>query len=721
MSNIGVQSLPLGFFKEYCTGNIGGFTTQLGKMKNSPRHNHINSKAGFNAVSMPQLPFLDLATTLKCSMINFDSPTQSIPGQLLGRFLKVCDRASGQKHPFDGFHTLRGIHFLGQNGPNAQASKLRLPYRRLEGNLSKTYFKPCNSGWTFPSTRHMDLLNARYPLLFHFLPQITLFLGKDPILACPHQKLGTSGVLQGQFKELVNICFTITHANESGSWTPLLCFNDLTKTYQPLMAFFLFNGHFVPTFLFPKILSISRPTLDIQQSQRSTIPVKCHRVMKDQSNPSVQTIPNGAKILRGRMSCVVQSGGILRSQYHLFFARTLQRRFIMLFKNLIHAHMRMFKKTISRLCFRSALTCLWNACLRTCIKVTYKADKPIRQSFVSQISCTKFLLSPILDLLSPFWLRLYHTAHRLTTQHLSGIFSKRKDIDIFNWHGIHPLSILPASATGATHILPVCCPVTTTMKSIPLYKGFQQHRFKTVTFKPIPRQSFSTQRQNMRGQIGHLNLGQNQKTAITNHLPQMPFSGSIAPANPVIPSFNSPGRPTEGQSTQPSTARTFDQIPDLSPTQRTTTQVMISVHQDIPQTRCLTFTASYPYQLNPAQFPQIAANRVNLLNGPLALWAGLKRWFGSTLGQIDNPLSMQFQQGHTATHFFKSAIGACPIQPLANSKGKCSPRNRGLRFNRFIYFTDHLVRKMLTANQHENILTHWHPLCPAKTYGTWTV
>jgi hypothetical protein len=65
---------------------------------------------------------------------------------------------------------------------------------------------------------------------------------------------------------------------------------------------------------------------------------------------------------------------------------------------------------------------------------------------------------------------------------------------------------------------------------------------------------------------------------------------------------------------------------------------------------------------------------------------------------------MHFQQGHTATHLFEFAIGACPIQPSANSNGQSSPRDCGLRFNRFIYFTDYLIRKMLTANQHGNKL-----------------
>jgi len=141
---------------------------------------------------------------------------------------------------------------------------------------------------------------------------------------------------------------------------------------------------------------------------------------------------------------------------------------------------------------------------------------------------------------------------------------------------------------------------------------------------------------------------------------------------------------------------------------------MVPDHEGIPQMGGLALTASYPDQLNTTQFPQITAHGARFLDGPLSLCAGLKRWFAATIWQIDNPLSMQLQQGHTATHLFEFAIGARPIQPLADSKGKSPPREGRLRFNRYIYFTDHLVREMLTTNQHENKLNTLPPLVSSK-------
>jgi hypothetical protein len=144
---------------------------------------------------------------------------------------------------------------------------------------------------------------------------------------------------------------------------------------------------------------------------------------------------------------------------------------------------------------------------------------------------------------------------------------------------------------------------------------------------------------------------------------------------------------------------------------------MVTTHQRIPQTRDFTFTASDPYQFNISQLLKITAHRVNWLKTLLSLWAGLKQWLGFTLGQLDKALSIQFQQGHTTTHLFGFAIGACPIKPLANSKGKSSARNRWLTGHRCIYFTNHLVRKLLTANQHGLKITYCHSLCPEKNVG----
>jgi hypothetical protein len=144
---------------------------------------------------------------------------------------------------------------------------------------------------------------------------------------------------------------------------------------------------------------------------------------------------------------------------------------------------------------------------------------------------------------------------------------------------------------------------------------------------------------------------------------------------------------------------------------------MVAFHQSIPYPGGFALTASYPYQFNTTQFLQITAHRANLLNGPLSLYAGLKRWFAITLRQLQNPLSLHFQQGHTATHLFEFAIGAFPIKPLANSKGKSPPRDRGLGSNRFIYFTDYLVRKVLTANQHGNKLNMLAP--PVSSKNLW--
>jgi len=715
--DISRQSFPLSFFEENRARHIGCFTAKLGEVENAPCNYQINGQTGLYTIRMAQLSLFNLTTAFQSAMIYFDSPAYSIPGQFFNCLCKGCNLAGAQKHPFDRFHILRGIHFLGQNSPNTQFPKPRLLYGRLQGNLGKPYCKPRNSGRAISPAGHPYLLDTRDLLFTQFIPQMALCICKGPILACSYQKLGTSGFLQGQFKKIVDVRFTVSHAHKGRLRRSPLRFSYFAETYQPLVAFFLFNGQFGSAILFPEILRVSRPALHIKQTQRCTIRIESHRIVNNQSNPSVQTIPNWPKILRRRVSGVVKCSGILHCQYHWFLARTILRRFVMLLKDFIHARITMIKKTIGRFCFGSCLTGLRNSGLRVCIKVAHNAYQTSSQPSISKIRFTKFFFSPILNIQTLFRLTLYLTLKRFTTQDSAGILAKGKYIHIFNSKRKATVSILPPSATSRAHMPPIGCPITGPLESIPFYKGLQQQRLKTVTLKPILGQSSDTQRQNVRSQIRYLNLRQNQKATVTNHPRQMFSTSRIAPTNPAISRFNSPGCCAECQTTQPAIERAFDQISHLSTTKGTSTQIMEPIHESIPHPGVFASTAAYPYQLNTTQLFQIAAYRLNLLNDRLLFPFRLKQAFNSRLRQFYNALTIQFQQSNAATHLLWLTFGVYPVKPLTNSKRKSPSRNRWLRFHCQVNFLDDFIRKMLAANQHVKNLTYWIPCVQKKLMG----
>src|SRR5437868_14905431 len=89
----------------------------------------------------------------------------------------------------------------------------------------------------------------------------------------------------------------------------------------------------------------------------------------------------------------------------------------------------------------------------------------------------------------------------------------------------------------------------------------------------------------MRGQVRYMQVRQNQKPAVIHNLRQVLLPALVAPSDPLIPWLDSPGRRRKRQSTQPSLFFTSDQISDLTPAQRSGSQIVVAAHQLIPYSR----------------------------------------------------------------------------------------------------------------------------------------
>src|SRR5438128_12232032 len=87
------EGLPVVLLTEYRARNVGRFATQFRHVVDAPSDDHIDRQTGFNRVGIAQLSFFDLATTLQGLVINLNTPTLGIPGELLGRFIEGRDPA----------------------------------------------------------------------------------------------------------------------------------------------------------------------------------------------------------------------------------------------------------------------------------------------------------------------------------------------------------------------------------------------------------------------------------------------------------------------------------------------------------------------------------------------------------------------------------------------------------------------------------------------------
>ena len=221
----------------------------------------------------------------------------------------------------------------------------------------------------------------------------------------------------------------------------------------------------------------------------------------------------------------------------------------------------------------------------------------------------------------------------------------------------------------------------------------------------------------MRGQIGNAPLGQNQKTTVGNHPMQMLAAGFATPANPAVPRLQLPGRCAESQSAQPLSRPTGNQIAQLRSTQGSGTQVMILVHQIVPDPRAAAVGPVDPHQVDGLQRRQRLLDRLpfqphRLGPNPARLLVGDRTATGG--GQLNQAPAMQLQQSHPATDLLELAQGRPPIQPLADPPRQSRTRQTGLALDRLLNALQHFWTKFLPANPHAGSLKYRHPLCPAK-------
>src|SRR5208337_51621 len=139
------------------------------------------------------------------------------------------------------------------------------------------------------------------------------------------------------------------------------------------------------------------------------------------------------------------------------------------------------------------------------------------------------------------------------------------------------LPVLTPSPHRLPHLPPVGGPIAGACKTLRLHKGFHQQGPIAVAFLPVVGDLVQGQAENMRSQVGHAPVRQNQKTAVGDHLLQVFATSLVTPANPLIPRGQLPSCATESQSTQPLALAAVYGITHLCPTKRPGSQVVIAL------------------------------------------------------------------------------------------------------------------------------------------------
>ncbi|GBD96075.1 hypothetical protein BMS3Abin06_00957 [bacterium BMS3Abin06] len=370
-------------------------------MIDPPRHYHINSKASLNPLCTAQLPLFYLASALEGSVIDFNTPTKTIPLKLLYSLLESPYFTGGQQYPPQPLHSFMNIYLLSNYCKYAQFTQFFLTLRWFQLNFCKSYLQFSFSGRLFLLAWYMHYLYACRFLGRNIFIQLPLTIGKQTIMFRPDQKFWPFRFTQSKIEKLINICFTISYANQCCLSTVPLCFFSCLETLKPLIALLLLYRVLLPKMVLAKLTRITSPALYIYYSQRSSINIKSHGVMYDKTNNSFLFIANQSKILRSRMGAVIKYCCILHRQYYFLFPYSTHRCFIMRFMYLFHCVFRILQKTIRCLCFCPASARLWNIRFRTGIKISRYCYKSIDATIVSRFRSVKLLLCPVVSNLFP--------------------------------------------------------------------------------------------------------------------------------------------------------------------------------------------------------------------------------------------------------------------------------------------------------------------------------
>ena len=165
----------------------------------------------------------------------------------------------------------------------------------------------------------------------------------------------------------------------------------------------------------------------------------------------------------------------------------------------------------------------------------------------------------------------------------------------------------------------------------------------------------------MRSQIGCAQEGRIKNRMLAITILQMFAARFLVPANSAVARLDTPRRGAEGQSAQPLPRAAAKQITNLRSAQRLCAQIVILVHQLVPDLREGTVGTVDPHQTDRLQGLQGGRDRGGLQSQRLASNPSRSRNRALIdLRQLQETAAMQLQQRHPATNFFELAQSRAP-------------------------------------------------------------
>ena len=135
--------------------------------------------------------------------------------------------------------------------------------------------------------------------------------------------------------------------------------------------------------------------------------------------------------------------------------------------------------------------------------------------------------------------------YRLLAKCGGEVLAKRIKPDVLGWNKALVAGGFLAAPGSAANVDPVGGLIASALVALIFHKGFEQHRAKAVSAKPVIGQLAGGKGQNLRSQPFALDPGQDQEARIVDHQLQVFLTLRFTPADEALPVLQLPGACTE--------------------------------------------------------------------------------------------------------------------------------------------------------------------------------
>ena len=153
---------------------------------------------------------------------------------------------------------------------------------------------------------------------------------------------------------------------------------------------------------------------------------------------------------------------------------------------------------------------------------------------------------------------------------------QRVEVDVFDRRADSAVAVLAGAALRLPDANPVGGAIAGTAEALALDKRFEQMHGMSVSRLPISGQPSGDAPQQVAGQMGHADPGQDQKATIVDQQRQAARAGGVVPTNPAVAGLGLPGRRAEKQAGKFAAQAVTHQVGDVFSDRAAKAQVMMA-------------------------------------------------------------------------------------------------------------------------------------------------